>query len=146
MKQSPARHLALVSVIALVTLCASSFAWAGDRGYRDGYGRHHGHVQRHYRHAPRHHYRPAYRHHHGHHHGRHALRTGLKVAAGAVLLGSIVHAVSNDRRDRVVYRTRTVAPRSDTHFRIDPDGACVEVTYNRQGQEVWTYVDESYCY
>jgi hypothetical protein len=145
MPKSKHRQSMLVAVATAVLMCAAGTAQAGDRGHRDGYGRHHGYAQqRHYRHAPRHHrYRSSHRRHH--HDGRHAVRTGLKVAAGAVLLGSIIHAVSDNRRERVVYRTRTVNARNDVYYRIDPDGECVEVTHNRQGQEVWTYVDPTYC-
>lgn len=150
MKHPNRRHTALTAMVLAAVLCAAATAQAGDRGHRNGYDRHysynqqrhHGYPsQRHYRQAPRGHYRRAYH----HDHGRHALRSGLKVAAGAVLLGTIIHSIHDNRRDRVVYRTRTVAPRNDIYYRIDPDGQCVEVTHNRQGQEVWTYVDPAYC-
>jgi hypothetical protein len=137
------RKLILTTLATSLLLAAAGTAQADDRGYRDGYGRHHAYSQqRHYRHAPQRHYRQAYH----HDHGRHALRSGLKVAAGAVILGSIIHSINDDRRDRVVYRTRSIAPRSDLYYRIDPDGQCVEVSHNQRGQEVWTYVDPSYCY
>lgn len=136
------RRTVLTATVLVTALCAATVAQAGDRGHRDGYGRHHGYTyQQHYRHVPRRPYRRAYH----HDHGRHALRSGLKIAAGAVLLGTIVHAIHDDRRERIVYRTRAVSPRHDVYYRIDPDGQCVEVTYNRQGQEVWTYVDPAYC-
>lgn len=150
MKQYKARHAFLSAMVFAAAFSATVTAQAGDRGHRDGYDRHYGYTQqrhygytsqRHYRHVPRGQYRRAYH----HDHGRHALRSGLKVAAGAVLLGTIIHSIHDNRRDRVVYRTRTVAPRNDIYYRIDPDGQCVEVTHNRQGQEVWTYVDPAYC-
>lgn len=150
MKHPNRHHTALTAMVLAAALCAATAAQAGDRGHRDGYDRHDGYnqqrhhsyaPQRHYRHVPRRHYRRPYH----HDHGRHGLRSGLKVAAGAVLLGTIIHSIQDNRRDRVVYRTRTVTPRTDIYYRIDPDGQCVEVSHNRQGQEVWTYVDPAYC-
>lgn len=135
----------LTALVTGLLLSAAGTAQAGDRGYRDGLGRFYGFTPaRHYRHAPRHHYRSNYRRHHGHR-GRHDSRRGLKIAAGALLLGTVIHSIHHDnRRERVVYRT--VAPRGGIWYRVDQDGQCVEVSQNRYGQEVWTYVDPSYCY
>jgi len=131
----------LTALVTGLLLSAAGTAQAGDRGYRDGHGRYYGYTpQRHYRPAPRHHYRSSYR----HDRGRHDVRNGLKIAAGAVLLGAVIHSIHDNRRERVVYRT--VAPRRDIWYRVDQDGQCVEVSQNRHGQEVWTYVDPSYCY
>jgi len=76
--------------------------------------------------------------HHGHH-------DAWKYAAGAVILGSIIHA-ANNRPPKTVYRTTRSAPSRDQRYQLDSDGQCVEVSLNREGQEVWTYVDSSYCY
>jgi len=135
----------VVTMLATLLACTAGLAQADGRGHRGGHGVQHGYAPRHFAYAPRRHYAPAYHHDHHDHHGRHALRTGLKVAAGAIIVGSIIHAINDDRRDRVVYRTRTVAPRDDYYYRIDPKGQCVEVTHNSRGQEVWTYVDPAYC-
>lgn len=150
----------VITVMAAALLAASGFASA-DNGRRGHHGPYHGghysygyerhRVRRHYR--PRHHYRPVYHHgyhhgyRHGHHHGRHELRKGLKIAAGAILLGSVIHAASDHRRDRVVVRKRvTRAPsHDDGYFVRDQEGECYEVTTNRDGEEVWTWVDQSYC-
>jgi hypothetical protein len=70
----------------------------------------------------------------------------LRVLAGAALLGTVIHAINHDRRERVVHRTQRVSPRRAGHFILDEQGQCVEVTTNSRGQEVWTYVDSSYCY
>lgn len=135
----------LTALVTGLLLSAAGTAQAGDRGYRDGHGRFYGYTPaRQYRHAPRHQYRSNYRRPYGHQ-GRHDSRRGLKIAAGAVLLGAVIHSIHHDnRRERVVYRT--VAPRGDIWYRVDQDGQCVEVSQNRYGQEVWTYVDPSYCY
>ena len=87
------------------------------------------------------------------HHNRHELRSGLKVVAGALVLGSVIHAIANNNRR---YDSRSsgsvrVDPqrypntRQDYWYRIDSEGQCVEVKLNQYGQEVWTYADNSYC-
>lgn len=143
------KHI-VIAVIATVFLGAAGFAEArnGDRGYRNGH--HNGYSSsRHYRYDNRrrsHYYNRGSRHssyyrrsgHHDHY-------KGLKIAAGAVVLGSLIHAINSDRRERVVYRTRQTVPANDYWYRLDSEGECVEVRMNQQGREVWTYVNSSYC-
>ena len=126
------------ALVASMVLALSGTAQAGDgRSGRDHYG-HGAHYDRYARHHGRDHHR------HGHDHfGR-----GLAIVAGAVILGSIIHAASQDNARRgAEYRrdNRPEAPLPDYWYRIDGDGQCVEVRLNRQGREVWTYVDQSYC-
>ncbi|MFT5351475.1 MAG: hypothetical protein ACI9MF_002298, partial [Gammaproteobacteria bacterium] len=91
----------------------------------------------------RHYSRHGYRNQHSRHHGHDA----WKYAAGALVIGSIIHAANRPRNDRVVVQRRVVPSRSSEFwYRIDTDGQCVEVRRNSQGQEVWTYVDSSNCY
>jgi hypothetical protein len=141
------KHIVL-AVLASALLGAASFAEAGNgnRGYRNGH--HNGYSSIRYGHYPtRNHHGYARRSHyrHGDYRGHHDYHKGLRIAAGAVVIGSLIHAINHDRRERVVYRTRRVAPGSDYWYRVDTDGQCVEVRLNQQGQEVWTYVDSSYC-
>jgi hypothetical protein len=107
------------------------------RAYRAPVVRYHGH--RHYRSYPRVHF--GYYGHHDH--------DAWKVAAGAVLLGSIIHSASHDRGTRVVYRERAYpvsrTPVADIWYRTDSAGDCFEVRTNTQGDEVWTLVDPGYC-
>ena len=138
-------------IIMLVTglLVVAGVAEAGDRSHRNGHRANHSYSSnRYYGYQPRHYRWYGYGHHnYGHHSSRHHLRDGLKFVAGALVLGSIIHAATDSRRDRVIVRSRP-APSivSDYWYRIDNDGQCVEVQLNRQGQEVWTYVDSSNCY
>lgn len=145
----------LTTLASILLLGSAGTAQAGERGHDRGPGHRgsYGYVS-HYRgpalshhrgrhfagyrgHAPR--YYPYYS---SHHH----VSDGLKVVAGALVLGSIIHAVNDSRREPAVYRTRVPANRGDYWYRIDSDGQCVEVRLNGQGQEVWTYTDSSYCY
>ena len=138
----------VISAFAAVLLSESGFAEARDqhRGYykpQHSYGqnRHYGYNRHRYGRYDR-----RYGHRYSHHSSRHHIRDGLKVAAGALLIGSIIHAASNHKRERVVVRRRAAPVRSsDYWYRIDNEGECVEVRLNREGQEVWTYVDPSYC-
>ena len=148
------KHI-VIAIIATVMFSAAGFAEAGGRnhGYRSGhhygydshsYGRHQSSHYRGYsnRRYNRHYRQGGYY----RHHGRHDYYKGLKIAAGAVVLGSLIHSINSDHRDRVVYRTRRTTPVSNQTYRVDSEGQCVEVSLNQQGQEVWTYVDSSYCY
>ncbi len=153
----------VITLAALALVGLAGAAQAGDRhhGYRDGHYR--GHATAHQYRLDRyrrpylrvHHYRsygyPYYRHYgprHGHYYHDH---DGWKVAAGAVLLGSIIHSASRDRAERVVVRRHSepmVAPASynrDTWYRNDSNGDCFEVHLNSAGDEVWTLADHSYC-
>ena len=139
----------VLTVLAIALLGATGFAQAGDRGYRNGHdnGYRSARNNRHYAYTNRNYRRQSYRHQSYRHYNRHHDHyKGLKIAAGAVVLGSLIHAISSDRHDRVLVR-RTVrsSPAGDFWYRVDSDGQCVEVTLNSQGQEVWTYVDSSYC-
>jgi hypothetical protein len=96
-------------------------------GRRDGYGRHDG-----YRNRGRHGY-------HHYDHGRDDLRKGLKIVAGAVILGSIIYAINNQNR-QASYGAPSYG------YRTDSEGRCIQVTRDSSGREVWTHVDPGYCY
>lgn len=139
----------IITLISTGLLVSAGLAEARDRGHHNGYRSHHSYSSNyHFGYQPRHYSHLDYRHnYYRHHSGRHHLRNGLKIAAGALVLGSIIHAASNSRRDRVIVRRRPTPSRnSDYWYRVDNDGQCVEVRLNQKGQEVWTYVDSSYCY
>lgn len=143
-----------LAAIALLGLAGAAAAEDRHYGYRDG----------HYRgYATPHHYRP-YRHHgasyYGHRYYRpysrvhygyygHHDHDAWKVAAGAVLLGTIIHSASHERGSRVVYRERVQpvsrTPGTDRWYRTDSGGDCFEIRYNTRGDEVWTLVDPGYC-
>lgn len=146
-----------IAIMAASLLAASGFAEADDgrRGHHGGYhvshvARHHYRpAVRHYR-GPRHVYRPAYHagYYRGHHHGRHELRKGLKIAAGALLIGSVIHAATDHRHDQIVVRRRAAGPdyAGDGNFySLDDDGQCYEVSTNSRGEEVWIWVERGYC-
>ena len=138
----------LITLLATALLGMASAAQAGDRhrGHYNGHNNHHGYARHHYgsfHYGRSHHYRP-YRY-YGYRQGHHDRYDGLQIAAGALVLGSIIYAAGSDRRHNTVYRTRPVAS-SRNDYRVDSEGQCFEVSLNRQGQEVWTYVDSSYCY
>lgn len=90
---------------------------------------------------------------HRRHNNRHELRKGLKVAAGVLVLGSVIHAIANNNRryDSRSSSSVRVDPqpypntRQDYWYRIDSEGQCVEVKLNQYGQEVWTDTDNAYC-
>ncbi len=138
----------IITLVSMGLLAMAGMAEAGDRHHRYGHHSNHSYSSNHYYgYQPRHYNRYDYRYRsYGHHSSRHHLRDGLKVVAGALILGSIIYAATDSRRDRVIVRRRP-APSNNTDYwyRIDNDGQCVEVRLNRQGQEVWTYVDSSYC-
>lgn len=152
------KKMIVIATVATAMLAASGFAEA------NGNGRNHRGVH----HQPRHHYAPArhvnrhfrqqryarqgrqharYERRHGYrnHYRRHDHRRGLRIAAGAIVLGSLIHAINHDRHERVVYRTRQTATRDYGNYLLDSDGQCYDVSTNNQGQEVWTWVDPSYC-
>jgi len=136
----------IIAAFAVTLLAASGFAHA------DRYGGHHGpprhaalHARQHGLYLPRHGFQHSRRYgYRGHHH--HDYRHGLRIAAGAVVLGSLIHAINHDRHERVVYRTRQPVRRDFGNYVLDSDGACYEVSVNDRGQEVWTWMDSSYCY
>jgi hypothetical protein len=146
----------VITLVAIALLGLAGAAEAGNRHYshRDGHfggyaAPHHYRsyrppVARYYGH---HHYRPHYRVHHGYY--RQHDRDAWKVAAGAVLLGTIIHSASHDRGTRVIYRERSYpvsrTPASDAWYRTDSSGDCFEVRYNSAGDEIWTLVDPGYC-
>lgn len=137
----------VIAAFAAVMFSAPGFAQAGNnhRGYNQPHHYSYGH-NRYYDYRPNHRYGRHDRHYYRHHSSRHHLRDGLKVAAGALLIGSIIHAANHHKRERVVVRRRVEPTRSsDYWYRIDNEGQCVEVRLNREGQEVWTYVDPAYC-
>ncbi len=110
----------IVTLIATATLV---FAGSSEAG-----GKRHGHGG--YGHKPQH-----------HKHHRHRSDGGdiVKVAAGALVLGTLVYAISQSSR-------QSHAPAEpDYWYRIDDDGRCVLVQLNRDGREVWTYVEPGYC-
>lgn len=145
----------LTSLVTVLLLSFAGMVQAGERSHYRGYesNRGHGSVNQYRGHSgnqyrgrqnARHYsYRPDR---YSHHSSRHDVRSGLKVVAGALVLGSIIHAVNDNHRERVVYRTRAPVARRDYWYRVDGDGQCVEVQLNSRGEEVWTYTDPSYCY
>ena len=108
------KHI-VIAVIATVFLGAAGFAEAshGDRGYRNSYNNGYS-SSRHYRYDNRyrsHHNNRDYRNgRYNRHRSQHDHYKGLKIAEGAVVLGSLIHAIKRDRRERTVYRTRRVEP------------------------------------
>ena len=151
----------VITLLATAFLATAGSAQARDwnRGHHNGHHNSHGYVRHQLQHSRIQHRRRDY-HQYGNHHyspyrysgyygytrGHHDDDSGLKIVAGALILGSIIHASNHDRRRNVVYRSRPVASNRGNSYRVDTDGQCVEVTRNRQGEEVWTYVDSSYCY
>ena len=142
----------VIAVLASALMGSAGFAEAGDRdrGYRGGHHKSHAAHRYYGRHERRHrdYYRQVRhrRHHYGYYNRHHDHYKGLKIVAGAALIGGVIHAINRAPRERIVYRTVRPVQRGNYHYRLDTDGQCVEVSYNRQGQEVWTYVDPSYCY
>lgn len=147
------RKQIVITLLVTAFLGTAGIAQAGDwnRGHHNQSRGHHNqyraHYNRPYRQNSNYGYRRGrnsgyYRYRRGqfHHHN------GLKIAAGALILGSAIYAANNNWRRNVVYRSRPVSINRGSWFRVDSDGQCVEVTLNRQGQEVWTYVDSGYCY
>ena len=143
------------TLISVLLLSFAGMAQAGERHDGRGYQSHGRHVSvSHYRGPSRSQYRGRQfavqrgyaPHHYRHHSSHHDVRNGLKVVAGALVLGSIVRAVNNSHRERVIYRTRTPVGDQDQYwYRVDSDGQCVEVRLNSLGQEVWTYTDPYHC-
>ena len=81
---------------------------------------------------------------------------GLAIVAGAVVLGTIIHAVSHNASHPVNgpyqaplpdqnNRYGTPEPGQDYWYRVDQNGECVLVRLNQQGREVWANADPSYC-
>jgi hypothetical protein len=141
-------------VAALLSLAGTVEARDSWRGHKGGHYRDHASLQhrnKHYRsHGTRHHYRSEhyyrnpYAHHRHQHHGYSSFRDGLKFAAGALIIGSVVHSINDYGSRQVAYR---VSPAGlDRWYRIDQDGQCVEVRRNRYGEEVWTYTESYRCY
>ena len=154
----------VITLLTAALLGLASTAQAGDRhrghynaGHYRGYAttNHYRYDRRHGYRSYGHHYAPYYRNAYGHgpyrYYGHYDHHDAAKVAAGAILLGSIIHSVNRDRSQRVVYSGRTYSSsrptgaRQDTWYRTDSSGDCFEVQLNRDGNEVWTFVDSSYC-
>ena len=135
----------VITLLLTTFLGTAGTAQARDwnRGHHNGHHSSYGYA----RHHGNHHY-SRYRHHgyYGYTRRHHDHYKGLKIAAGALILGSAIYAANNNWRRNAVYVSRPVASNRDYWYRVDTDGQCVEVRLNRQGQEVWTYVDSSYCY
>lgn len=129
----------IITLFATALLSMASVAQAGNS--------HRGHYGGHYRGHSSHHYGRAYRHHGYRRHGRrhHNNHDGLKIVVGALVLGSLIHAVSNNQRRQVVYSSPTARLSKEYWYIVDSNGQCVEVRLNERGNEVWTYVDSSYC-
>ncbi len=140
----------VITLFATVLLALSGMTEArdsnrGHRGYQSnhaGSGYSNKHARRHYR---GNHYRN--RHYGYNRHGRrhHGLNDGLKYAAGAIVLGSIIHSISRSQPRQVTYRSQPAVTGQDYWYRVDSEGQCVEVRLNQQGREVWTYVGSSNC-
>ena len=141
------RCLLMFLTVVLVSLAGYSHAGNSNRGHKarhdvyqlrtgyrihhdihhSRYGRHHGNC-RHYSHR------------------HHDVRSGLKIAAGALVLGTILHTVNRHHAPLVVHPSQLGRQAQAHWYRIDPEGHCVEVRLNQQGREVWTYVNPSHCY
>ena len=145
----------ILTLMATALLATAGIAQAGNsnrghhnyqnRGYTHG-NNHRNYARNEWRYNNHNYYGRSYRHGgHGYNYGHHRHHDAWKYAAGAVILGSIIHA-ANNRPSQTVYRTVRSAPAVDRRYRLDTDGLCVEVSLNRENQEVWTYVDSSYCY
>ncbi len=148
---------------ALLTIAGVTQAKDSDRGHRSNHSRGHSsghHQSKHFRNHNRrgkHYYGGAYRHHgyrpysYGHRgyrpygYGHHGYSNGLGYVAGALVVGSLIHSINHRQPSQIVYRSKPVSRAQDYWYRVDSDGQCVEVRMNRDGQEVWTYVDASYC-
>ena len=147
-----------VLVAALLSLAGTVQAGHSNRGHDKDYRRGHvtaqhwGKQNRNYYGNNHHRYGKNYRGRHGYdrhrhkHHGHNGFRDGLRFAAGALILSSVVHAINNNQPRQVVYQSPTAGSYQDRWFRVDPDGQCVEVRLNQSGKEVWTYTDASQCY
>lgn len=147
------KKLIVLTLMATAFLATAGNAQAGNSHRGQHYYPNHGyspakhyrkHARQERRHYKQHRYGRSYgRHDYGYRHHGHG--DAWKIAAGAAVLGTIIYA-ANSRPSRTVYRTRTVRANDDHWYRVDTDGQCVEVRLNQKGQEVWTYVDSSYCY
>ncbi len=142
----------LITLIVAILMTLAGTVQAGDS--RRGHNGHHGGYAKHasahhgYRHGKKH------RAHHNRHYDRgyygHGYRDrhhddfskGVKIVAGAVLLGTIIHAISNSEQRRV----ERAAYAGDLWYQQDTNGQCYEVTQNQRGEEVWVRVDPRYCY
>ncbi|MEJ8566055.1 hypothetical protein [Elongatibacter sediminis] len=79
----------------------------------------------------------------------------VKVAAGALVLGTIIYAISQNSQKATqapppvsgppAQAPEPAAAPDDYWYRIDGDGRCVLVYLNNEGREVWTDVDPSNC-
>lgn len=147
MKKRIAITLIVAALLSLAGTVEARDAW---RGHKDGH--HRDYTPVHYRnkhhrgrhHRSDHHYRSRHAHYRGRHHGHHALRDGIKIAAGALILGSVVRSINDHGSRQIVYQASR--PGTDRWYRIDQDGQCVEVRLNRYGEEVWSYTDAGRCY
>lgn len=137
-------------VTALLSLAGTVEAGDSRHGYKNSH--HRGHTPTNYRnkHYRKHHgyghYRGGYgpAHHRHKHHSHHLLRDGLRFAAGALIVGSVIHAIS-DSQPRVIYRSSTDGSHQNHWYRIAQDGQCVEVRLNQNGEEVWTPAEPYRC-
>ena len=145
-----------ILVAALLSLAGTVQAGHSNRGHKNDYrgghltAQHRGNHNRHYYGNNHYRYGTHYRGRHGYyrrgHHGHHGFRDGLRFAAGAIILGSVIHAINDNQPRQVVYQSPAGGSYQDRWFRVDPDGQCVEVRLNQSGEEVWTYTDASRCY
>ena len=135
----------LLTLIAATCLGTAGLAQAKD-SHRGHYGQTRGYSNHHYRGyqgSRQRNYPRSYRHNGGGHHGNH---NPWGYVAGAIVLGSIIHGVTrSNRREVTTYRTTRSTPAQDYWYRVDAEGQCVDVRLNSEGDEVWTYVDASYC-
>lgn len=151
----------LISLTVAVLMTLAGTVQAGDsrrgnHGHHGGYAKHHSthhayrHARKHNKHHRQHnrhgayggHYDRGYYEHGYHDRDRDDFRKGVKIVAGAVLLGTIIHAISNSNQRR----SQQAAYAGDLWYQQDRDGRCYEVTRDRSGDEFWTRVDSGYCY
>lgn len=149
MKKKIAITLIVAALLSLASTVEARDSW---RSHKGGHHRGHATVQHHGNHHRRHakhyrsshHYRSRYANHSYRHHGRNSVRDGLKIAAGALIIGSVVRSINDHRSRQIAYRTAPA--NANRWYRIDPDGQCVAVRLNQYGEEVWTYTDAYCCY
>lgn len=124
--------------------------WRRSHHYRShGHYRHHGrwHYGGHYYGGHRYPYPGGYGYHGAYHYSGHH-DDAFKLAAGAALLGTIVHAAHASAPVAAGYdpgwaATRVLEP--VVGYRRDSTGDCFAISTDEAGNELWTLVDPAHC-
>lgn len=124
--------------------------WRRSHHYRShGHYRHHGrwHYGGHYYGGHRYPYPGGYGYHGAYHYSGHH-DDAFKLAAGAALLGTIVHAAHASAPIAAGYdpgwaATRVLEP--VVGYRRDSTGDCFAISTDEAGNELWTLVDPAHC-